>query len=98
MTRRTKQEIECLKRLQQLSPVYEELITFFLQEKLISSEELKIMRQSPEQARLLQAKLAILSSEQKIQLLEYEWVVLPVERIKLVIVTDRGHREFLVEN
>ena len=96
--RHTKREIECLKRLQQLSPVYEELITFFLQEKLISSEELKIMRQSPEQARLLQAKLAILSSEQKIQLLEYEWVVLPVERIKLVIVTDRGHREFLVEN
>lgn len=96
--RHTKREIECLKRLQQLSPVYEELITFFLQEKLISSEELKIMRQSPEQARLLQAKLAILSSEQKIQLLEYEWVILPVERIKLVIVTDRGHREFLVEN
>lgn len=96
--RNTKREVECLKRLQQLSPVYEELVSFFLQEKLITQEELRVMRESPEQARMLQAKLAILSSEQKIQLLEYEWAILPVERIKLNIVTDRGHREFLAES
>ena len=95
--RNTKREIECLKRLQQLSPVYEELIAFFVQEKLFSTEELKVLKVSVEQARLLQAKLAILSAEQKIQLLEYEWNILPVERIKLNIVTDRGHREFLAE-
>jgi len=96
--RNTKREIECLKRLEQLSPVYEELLGFFVQERLITAEEIKVMRQSPEQARLLQAKLAVLSSEQRIQLLEYEWAILPVERIKLNIVTDHGHREFLAEN
>lgn len=95
--RNTKREVECLKRLQQLSPVYEELIAFFVQEKLFSAEELRVFKESSEQARLLQAKMASLSSENKIQLLEYEWVLLPVERIKLNIVTDRGHREFLVE-
>jgi hypothetical protein len=95
--RNTKREVECLKRLQVLSPVYDELIAFFLQEKLITADEIKVMKQSPEQARLLQIKLASLSSEQKIQLLEYEWTILPVERIKLNIVTDRGHREFSAE-
>ena len=94
----SKREVECLKRFQQLSPIYEELITFLLQEKLLSKEELKVIRESPEQARHLQHKLATLSSEQKIQLLEYEWVVLPVEQIKLNIVTDGGHREFIAQN
>jgi hypothetical protein len=95
--RNAKREVECLKRLQQLSPVYEELVAFFVQEKLISAEELKVLKIAPEQARLLQVKLAALSTEQKIQLLEYEWTILPVERIKLNIVTDRGHREFIAE-
>ncbi len=95
--RNSKREIECLKRLQQLSPVYDELVAFFVQEKLFSTEELKVLKESVEQARLLQAKMAALSTEDKIQLLEYEWTILPVERIKLSIVTSRGHREFLAE-
>jgi hypothetical protein len=78
--------------------VYDELIAFFVQERLISTEQLKVLKVSPEQARLLQALLSSLSTEQKIQLLEYEWTILPVERIRLSIVTDRGHKEFLVEN
>jgi hypothetical protein len=77
--------------------VYQELIAFFVQEKLITEEELKALRQSPEQERTLQAKLASLSAEDKIQLLEYEWTILPLERIKLNIVTASGHREFLAE-
>lgn len=95
--RNTKREIECLKRLQELSPVYEELIAFFVQEYLISKDELKLLRMSPEQGKLLQAKLASLSEERKVQLLEFEWVVLPVERIKISIVTDSGFREFSAE-
>lgn len=96
--RNRKREVECLKRLQQLSPVYQELIAFFVQEKLISSEELKVLKETPEQERMLQAKLAALSAEDKIQLLEYEWTILPVERIKLNIVTTSGHKEFLAES
>jgi hypothetical protein len=95
--RNTKREIECLKRLQELSPVYEELIAFFMQELLMTKEELKIIKSSPEQGKLLQAKLASLSVENKIQLLEYEWSILPVERIKISIVTDRGFKEFSAE-
>lgn len=95
--RNTKREVECLKRLQELSPVYEELIAFFLQEHLLSKEELKVIKTSPEQGRLLQAKLATLSDERHLQLLEYEWTLLPTERIKVNIVTDRGFKEFSAE-
>lgn len=95
--RNTKREVECLKRLQQVSAVFEELVAFFAQERLITAEELKAFKQTPEQSKWLQSKLATLSDEQKIQLLEYEWTILPVERIRINIVTDRGHKEFLTE-
>jgi len=95
--RNTKREIECLKRLQQLSPVFEELIAFFVQEHLITKEELLVYRDSSDQEKFLQSKLATLSENRKIQLLEYEWNILPVERIKVSIVTDNGFKEFIAE-
>lgn len=95
--RNTKREIECLKRLQQLSPVYEELIAFLLQEYLLDKEELKALKTSPDQGRLLHAKLASLSETRKLQLLEFEWTLLPTERIKVNIVTDTGFKEFTAE-
>jgi hypothetical protein len=84
--------------MQELSPIYEELFAFLLQEYLISKEELKAMKSSPStEARLLQVKLATLSEERKIQLLEFEWTILPTERIRIFIVTDRGFKEFTAE-
>jgi hypothetical protein len=77
--------------------MYEELLAFLVQEYLLSKEELKAIKNSPDQGKLLQAKLALLSEERKIQLLEFEWSILPVERIKINIVTDRGFKEFLAE-
>lgn len=95
--RNTKREVECLKRMQSLTPMFEELIAFLLQEYLLSQEELKAIKVSPEQARLLQAKLATLSDIRTLQLLEYEWTLLPTERIRINIVTDRGFKEFIAE-
>ncbi len=83
--------------MQSLTPMFEELIAFLLQEFLLSKEELKAIRVSPEQARMLQAKLAALSDERLLQLLEYEWTLLPTERIRINIVTDRGFKEFIAE-
>ncbi len=77
--------------------MFEELIAFLLQEFLLSKEELKAIKVSPEQARMLQAKLATLSDERVLQLLEYEWTLLPTERIRINIVTDRGFKEFIAE-
>jgi len=93
----TKREIECLNRLQELSPMYENLVQFLVQEHLMSKDELLVIKGAPERARLLQAKLATLSEGRQIQLLEYEWNLLPVERILITIVSNAGHREFIAE-
>lgn len=83
--------------MQALTPMFEELTAYLAQEFLLSKEELKEFKVSPEQARLLQAKLATLSDERTLQLLEYEWTLLPTERIRINIVTDRGFKEFVAE-
>jgi hypothetical protein len=61
---------------------------------LILKEEIKGIRSAPNKAKDLQAKLSNLSKEGKLQLLEYEWNLLPVERIKISIVTDRVSKDF----
>lgn len=94
---KTKREVDCLKRLQELTPIFDELLLFLLQEYMLTKEELKAIKQSPEQVKLIHTKLATLSEERKIQLLEYEWSVLPVERIRITLVTPSGHKEFLAE-
>lgn len=97
MASTTKREIQCLKRLQELSPMFEELCQFLLQEYLLTKDELRVIRESPEKERMLQTMLASLQENRKLQLLEYEWTILPVERIRITIITDTGHREFGAE-
>lgn len=96
---KTKREIQCLERLHELTAAYEEFLQFLLQELLITRDELKAIHKAPEldRAKLIQEKLATLSKERKLQLLEYEWTILPFERIHITIVTDNGHREFNAE-
>ena len=101
MTSKTKirHEVECLRRLNELTPVYEELLQFLKAESLLSSEQLKVIRLSPEidRAKLLQEELDHLAKDSKIQLLAYEWSILPTEVIRITVITDKTHREFVAE-
>jgi hypothetical protein len=63
-------------------------------EDLLSKEEAKAVRSSSEIAKLIHTRLKNLSKTNKIQLLEYEWQILPVELIKITIITDRNNQEF----
>jgi hypothetical protein len=89
-----KREIECLTRLQNLTGSVDEILQFILDEKLIEKEKVKDIKHSSDQAKELQIFLKNLSKTDKIQLLEYEWVILPVERIKISVVTNRSSKEF----
>jgi hypothetical protein len=95
--RNTKREIECLQKLHSSTVIYEELVQFLRAERLLSQDELLVIRGDPDKAKRLQAKLADLSRDNKLELLEYEWVLLPVERIKIVIVTENGLKEFTAD-
>lgn len=87
-------EIECLMRLDGLTPSYDGILEFLHSEDLISRGEGKAIRSSSEVAKKLHEKLTTLSKTKKLQLLEFEWTMLPIERIKVMIVTDRMSKEF----
>lgn len=91
---KTRREIECIARLQVLGGNVDNILEFLLSENLINRDEVRVTRASPEIAKDIQLMLARLSESSKFQLLEYEWTILPVERIKIHIVTDRTSQEF----
>ena len=91
---KTRKEIECLARLQELTSSQDEILAFLLAESLITKEEIAGIKRAPDQAKVLQAHLASVSAANKMQLLEYQWDFLPVERLKVLIVTDRNSKEF----
>src|ERR1035438_1673728 len=91
---KTRKEIDCLARLQDLTASQDEMLAFMLAESLITKEEIAGIKRAPDQAKVLQAHLASISKDNRIQLLEYQWDFLPVERLKVLIVTDRNSKEF----
>ncbi|CAM6003858.1 unnamed protein product [Sphagnum balticum] len=87
-------EIECLMRLDELVASYDAILEFMQSEDLVSREESRAIRSSSEIAKMIFTRLASLRNTGKVQLLEYSWEMLPIERIKLTIVTDRNSKEF----
>jgi hypothetical protein len=89
-----RREIECLDRLQDLTPTFLDILLFLTEEKIITAEETTAFGKLGINGKTMQNLLFKLQKNDKLQLLEYEWTVLPVERIKILIVTDRNTREF----
>jgi hypothetical protein len=87
-----KNEITCLTRLNDITGALSDLLSFLLSEKLIDREIIKEIMSSADQVRSAHSYLTQLNQVGKFQLLEYEWQVLPVERIKITIVTDRSSK------
>jgi hypothetical protein len=93
MSKRPKQ-IECLERLDALNGTIQDILGFLREEKVITTDQVNQVRSSPMKGKELQLILSDLVKSEKLQLLEYEWVVLPFERITVTVVTDNSKREF----
>jgi len=93
MSKKSRQ-IECLERLNQMAVSIDDILQFLVDEKIFAKDDIKTVKSSSDHAKQVQALLSDLKRNERIQLLEYEWQVLPVERIKLLIVTDRNQKEF----
>ena len=89
-----KREIECLMRLQELSSAFSEILYFLVDEKLITADHAKSVQQNSDKARSMHTCLHELNKQEKFQLMEFTWEILPIERIKINLVTDRNSREF----
>ena len=87
-------QINCLQRLQDTTGQLEEILQFLKLEKLVDDNQLKSVRLSADHAKEVQQILRHLQVTNQLQLLVYEWNVLPVENILISIVTERNNKEF----
>jgi len=88
-------QIECLARLEVVGEgVYDMILEFLKNEGLMDKETHRGIKASAAIPKSIHTHLAVLSTTGKLQLLEYEWSLLPIERIKITIVTDRSSKEF----
>lgn len=88
-------KVEFLDRLLKLSFCYEDLIAFLHTEKVISDFDLSTLKNKPDRSKLIVALLEEAKNKEKLLLLSYDWIVLPVERLKLTIITERMSKDFV---
>ena len=87
-------QINCLKRLQDTTGQLEEILQFLKLEQLVDDNQMKSVKLSADHPKEIQQILRDLQVRNKLQLLMYEWNVLPVENIMVSIITERNSREF----
>lgn len=85
----------CLARLQETTQQLDSILDFLKQESLIDNQIIRDAKSSSDLAKYVQGLLKDLSTKGKLQLLEYEWTLLPVENIRVYIITDRNQAEFV---
>jgi hypothetical protein len=95
MSSKYSRQIECLARLEAMCEgTQASIIEFLKEESLMTKGDSKAIISGPEISKALHTYLASLAGQNKVQLLSYEWSILPVELIKVTIITDRAQREF----
>lgn len=93
-----KQEIECLSRLFVIGPYLDEMVDFFLLEGIMKKEELPYLKGSSDKAKYIQVVIAKAREANSLILSDFEWQVLPYEKIRIYLVTSRVAKEFLYSN
>ena len=88
-------KISCVLRFMEKSEsFYSEMSEFLIDERLIKREELIGINRPIDRAKFLVNTLNTLLKDEKVMLVDWEWNILPVERIKLLVVTDCLQKEF----
>ena len=87
-------QINCLQRLQDTTGQLGEILQFLKLEQLVDDNQIKSVKLGADHAKEIQQILRHLQVTNKLQMLMYEWNVLPVENIIISIVTERNSREF----
>lgn len=89
-------QIRCLARLFQLTTCQYDILDFLLEEKLITTDHILSIKNSDPKliSSHIYATLETLKAEDRIQLVDYVWNLLPVESICVTIVSDSSKKEF----
>jgi hypothetical protein len=88
-------QIECVLRFMKKNEAFfMEITDFLIDERLMKREELTNIDRPTERAKFLVDKLQKILDTEAVMLVDWEWIVLPVERLKILIVTDTQQKEF----
>lgn len=87
-------KVECIKRLFKKNQSYYEICNWLLEQKLTTAQEVSEYTRDQERAEFLYNKFEKEFKEERFMLLDYEWSVLPLEQIKITIVTEREEKVF----
>jgi len=90
-------KLECLQRLSKKTSCLREMTGFLVQEKLINRTQEKTIYTNKNSQLIIREVHNLLTSlldEEEVQLVDYMWNILPVEQIRITIVSDNEKREF----
>lgn len=87
-------EVECIQRLITMALMIEEWMDFLLEEKIMDVSGIPAFRLEKNKALWIHTILNEAKKTEKVLLFDFEWTVLPVERIKVTVVTNRSSKEF----
>lgn len=91
-----KNEIDCLIKLNNKVNCFADMIDFLSNEKIISRNEVAglVNAQKLELPYELHRILKHALKEELLQLLDYQWEILPQEKIRVSIITKQTHKDF----
>lgn len=89
---KTKQ-LECIFRLIQLGAL-EEIKEYLIESNLVKEEDFFNLSRDTEIASFIYDTLQLAVSSKHLQLLDFEWSLLPLELIRVTCVTDTEKKEF----
>lgn len=87
-------KIECIRRLIKKNNSYREICDWLLERNLAEELEVNSYSRDQERAEFIHKKLEEADKNKKFLLLDFEWTVLPLEQIKITIVTEKEQVEF----
>ena len=86
---------ECLMRLMNLnSSMYEEICDWLVYNKFTTKLDVNQNTREKEKAELIYNSLRTAEKEERLQLISYEWQILPLEQIKIICITMTEQKEF----
>ena len=91
-----RKKIECLERLFKVLDCRVDILNALRADKVISDDDMQfLLNEIPAtHASKIVSMLAQLQQKDKLQLVDYEWTILPKELIKLTLVTPSAKHEF----
>jgi hypothetical protein len=90
-------ELQCLQRLIEKTNCQQEITEWLVTEKLLTKDAEKAIYANKSHTNIIYEIHKVLQSlrdNERVQLLDYVWNILPVEQIRITIVSDNERHEF----